>query len=303
MSELQKAASLIKSGQKAEARQILLPFLKENRNHEQGWLLMARCAANKKELEASLRQVLRLNPQNEVALEVARRYDILVPAPSAPAQTVPTAPARPAVPERPVSPPPAAKIQVQSRPMPRRRSQLPAVIGLIFMLVVIIGMVLLVLLSLSEDDEELSDSAIEATNQSATQIALQNAAQLELLQAQYATSVASFRDVSTGNGRIEGVTVGNEEAVFAGDASINVELNLVPHQQTLPVLLRVHPADSLDQEIATLEVLAEPPGEEAQALELALAPPADGWLPGEYVLVILLDNQIAYSTGFQVTGE
>jgi hypothetical protein len=82
VSDLQHVSALIKAGKRHEARQILIPILKRNRNDEKAWLYMALCAADKEELVASVRNALRINPNSAAAQKLAERYHISLPASS-----------------------------------------------------------------------------------------------------------------------------------------------------------------------------------------------------------------------------
>jgi len=76
MSEVSNVLDLIKAGNKAQARQILIETLQVDRDNEQAWLYMAACAANKAEFEQSIQQVLRINPLNSQAINLAEANGI-----------------------------------------------------------------------------------------------------------------------------------------------------------------------------------------------------------------------------------
>lgn len=78
MSDLKQAISLIKAGKKAEARHLLLGILRENADNEKAWLCMVSCAANSRQFNTSVRNVLRINPQNSTALKLAKQHQIAV---------------------------------------------------------------------------------------------------------------------------------------------------------------------------------------------------------------------------------
>lgn len=78
MSDLKQAISLIKTGKKAEARRLLLAILRENADNEKAWLCMVSCAANSRQFNTSIRNVLRINPQNPTALKLAKQHQIAV---------------------------------------------------------------------------------------------------------------------------------------------------------------------------------------------------------------------------------
>ncbi len=66
-SQLHQAIQLAQSGQRAEARALLLEFLQTHNDHEAAWLWLAAVASDWDEYERALEAVLRINPQNAVA--------------------------------------------------------------------------------------------------------------------------------------------------------------------------------------------------------------------------------------------
>ncbi len=76
MRELKGAIDLIKAGKKGPARRLLLQILRADPHHEKAWQYMILCAANRKQLETSIRRVLHLNPENPAALKAARRFNV-----------------------------------------------------------------------------------------------------------------------------------------------------------------------------------------------------------------------------------
>lgn len=79
MSDLNQIAELIKVGDKAQARQLLLNALRQDRGSEQAWLFLAACATNRTEFEQSLLQVLKINPLNAQAIELLQKNKITLP--------------------------------------------------------------------------------------------------------------------------------------------------------------------------------------------------------------------------------
>lgn len=79
MDELKQAINLIRSGEKRKARRILVDILKNDPNHEQAWQYMILCAANPRQLEISIHNVLRINPSNPAALKAAQRFNVPIP--------------------------------------------------------------------------------------------------------------------------------------------------------------------------------------------------------------------------------
>lgn len=79
MTDLKRILDLIRADEKAQSRQLLLELLKTDRRNEQAWLYLALCATNKREFEASIQQVLKLNPRNAIALKQAQKHGIPIP--------------------------------------------------------------------------------------------------------------------------------------------------------------------------------------------------------------------------------
>jgi hypothetical protein len=78
--DLQQIGTLIKAGDKAQARRRLIAVLKEDRDNEKAWVYMALCAANREELVASIRHALRVNPQSAPALKLATQHQVSIEA-------------------------------------------------------------------------------------------------------------------------------------------------------------------------------------------------------------------------------
>lgn len=76
MTDLQQAVELIKAGEKPEARRIVLQELRLDEDNIKAWLCLTRCAANREQFEISVRNVLRLDPENAYARKLAVRYDV-----------------------------------------------------------------------------------------------------------------------------------------------------------------------------------------------------------------------------------
>lgn len=80
--DLQQIGTLIKAGDKAQARRRLIAVLKEDRDNEKAWVYMALCAANREELVASIRHALRVNPQSAPALKLATQHQVRIEPPT-----------------------------------------------------------------------------------------------------------------------------------------------------------------------------------------------------------------------------
>ncbi len=79
MEQLEQAIALVKKGDNEQAREILKDILREDQNNETAWLYMITCAKTKGEFRRCVREVLRINPENETALKLAKKHDIDIP--------------------------------------------------------------------------------------------------------------------------------------------------------------------------------------------------------------------------------
>ncbi len=71
--ELQKAISLIKSGQKKQGGQILAEIVKQHPNNESAWFLLAGCVNVKQQKIYCLNKALEINPQNNAAIAALQK--------------------------------------------------------------------------------------------------------------------------------------------------------------------------------------------------------------------------------------
>ncbi|MBN2503009.1 MAG: hypothetical protein JXB38_19675 [Anaerolineales bacterium] len=72
---LTQAVQLINTGEKQKAQVILSKYLNNNRDSEEGWLLLARCMEEDDKKRFCLNKVLEVNPQNEGALKMVAKLD------------------------------------------------------------------------------------------------------------------------------------------------------------------------------------------------------------------------------------
>jgi hypothetical protein len=94
---LERAIAALNEGRKAEARQLLMQILRQDRRNEKAWLWMSGAVDTDQERRVCLEQVLSINPDNEMArrgLELLR----VVGRASPPARVPPPPEAEPAVP-------------------------------------------------------------------------------------------------------------------------------------------------------------------------------------------------------------
>lgn len=73
VNSLRRAIALKKSGDLMGARKLLVTICRQNTGSEAGWFLLASVARNAQERTACLKQVLRINPANQAALDWQRR--------------------------------------------------------------------------------------------------------------------------------------------------------------------------------------------------------------------------------------
>ena len=65
--ELQNAINLLKAGKKVDAGNIFARLVKANPNNEDAWLGLSACVVLENQKRDCLKQVLRINPQNQYA--------------------------------------------------------------------------------------------------------------------------------------------------------------------------------------------------------------------------------------------
>ncbi|GEM_PF-1187748 len=119
-SQLHRAIQLAQSGQRTEARALLLEFLQTHADHEAAWLWLAAVASDWDEYERALENVLRLNPQNEVARQRLDEFREQRTATNANAQAdnipLPPSPVPPTMAAQAAPAPPAAQTPIYGTP-------------------------------------------------------------------------------------------------------------------------------------------------------------------------------------------
>ena len=80
----EQAAAHIRAGDIDKGRQILIDILKQNPRDENGWLWMTRCVTETEQKRYCFEKVLRINPQNQYAIEGLRLLDQPVSPPTQP---------------------------------------------------------------------------------------------------------------------------------------------------------------------------------------------------------------------------
>lgn len=85
---LEDAIVLIKAGEIEKARPLLIEFLKQNLNNEDGWLWMTRCVTKPEQIRYCFEKVLKINPQNPYAIKGLERLNNPTPSPSVPTPKV-----------------------------------------------------------------------------------------------------------------------------------------------------------------------------------------------------------------------
>ena len=77
---LEQAVALIRAGNMAEARTILIEVLKQNPGNDYAWLCMTLCVTEVEQKRYCFQKVLKINPQNQHAIAgLARLNNPIVP--------------------------------------------------------------------------------------------------------------------------------------------------------------------------------------------------------------------------------
>ena len=119
---LEQAAALIKSGEKAKARQILTALVKRDPCNEFAWLALSYTVEKPEHVIRCLHRVQVINPQNAYARKRLSQFttppfvETIAPSPPQPKPVQPR-PAQP-MPTPPASRPVAADAAVKSKPVP-----------------------------------------------------------------------------------------------------------------------------------------------------------------------------------------
>jgi hypothetical protein len=183
MNDLERAIQLIKLNDKDEARHILKAILRDDRDNEQAWLAMLNVVKNKGEYRRCVQEVLRINPNNAQAQELAQKHNI---EPLYPIEMRPDydpdktdtrdvnkkiAEMRAMLAELPPVQSPPQPAPPASMPRQRRRSRGCVRLGaFIIFIALIAGLAAIILLSRSatarEDARQTENAEIEATNHS-----------------------------------------------------------------------------------------------------------------------------------------
>jgi hypothetical protein len=83
--QLQQAYEYIRTGQKQQAVQILVPLLKTDKDNANAWWLLANAVDNRDQARQALENVLRLRPNDEKAQKMLEKFKPAPPPPPAPA--------------------------------------------------------------------------------------------------------------------------------------------------------------------------------------------------------------------------
>jgi hypothetical protein len=81
MATIEDAIAAIKSGNRAEGREIIAELLKADRNNEQAWLWLTQTDITLEQKIKSLQHVLKINPDNEIAKEGLQKLQARQPKP------------------------------------------------------------------------------------------------------------------------------------------------------------------------------------------------------------------------------
>jgi hypothetical protein len=97
---LEQAYSYINAGDIETAKQLLAQILKQNPNDENAWLWMSRCVTTTEQKRYCFDRVLKINPQNQGAIEGLKRLNNPVP-PNPPPKVIHQQPIKPVKKKRP----------------------------------------------------------------------------------------------------------------------------------------------------------------------------------------------------------
>jgi hypothetical protein len=81
---LEQAVALIRAGNMAEARTILIEVLKQNPGNDYAWLCMTLCVTEVEQKRYCFQKVLKINPQNQHAIAGLARLNNPVISPAQP---------------------------------------------------------------------------------------------------------------------------------------------------------------------------------------------------------------------------
>jgi hypothetical protein len=313
--DLKYAAELIKMGNKAAAREIVMEALRTDRMNEQGWLYMAACAINKEEFAKSIQQVFKLNPLNPQALSLAEKYGLPMPKEAA---------------ERPKK----KKARRQARQGTQGRGRFRRILLILALLVVVL---LAAYFLLMKDDEEaaLEDittptataetaseaatveatleateiPALEATEEptesptpepeatEAAEIATETPAidatedaAASALEVAAAEPLAAFRGLHIMSGRGETVGDLSEDTSFPADSELNVVVDVAEHDTPITLEVELEPRETTSSDPVQVAEVIEPGAEES--IIIPIEPEGDNqWGPGEWILRLVFNGQ------------
>ena len=81
---LEQAVAHIQAGELEEGKHILARILKQNPRDETAWLWLALCVTDTEQEKYCFDRILKINPQNQYAIEGLRRLNNSVPPPTQP---------------------------------------------------------------------------------------------------------------------------------------------------------------------------------------------------------------------------
>lgn len=311
--ELKRAAELIKMGNKAAAREIVMAALREQHGSQQAWLMMAACAQNREEFALSLGRVLALNPDNQQAIRLAKKYDLPIPTQSAQASK-------------------AAIKKIGPNRGKRRGGRMRRILLLLLLLSIALFVAWFVKRPSDEADSEpiaateeaalpiaeatdAPDSTAEPTEQPqeiATEEAMPAAtSELEATDlpeesAQAATEQATPdaplidpNSLVTGFQIMAGQSKTAEELMentfYTPDSPLNLVLDIAEHPERLTLNITLTPIDGDQRPISILRRVRSGP---AQTLIIPLKSADDGWALGEWETVIIVNDAALESETF-----
>ena len=147
--KLPQAITLIKSGEKQKGGQILANLLKVDPQNELAWLWMSKVVDTKKRQQYCLRQVLTINPGNEIARKALDKID---PTPKSSVEKIPQV-RPPSTPSMTASPIPATPVSATPMSATKRNWILIIAVGwMLALMVMVLGGYLLMQEEKPHDD-------------------------------------------------------------------------------------------------------------------------------------------------------
>ncbi len=306
--DLNQIISMIRAGEKEEARARLLQVLQQDPKNEQAWFAMAACARNRAEYGQCIQQTLTLNPRHAQALELAKQHKIDLPKAAKKGRKKPP------------------KVRQQSSGGNRLR-----VLLLLLLIVVLIGAGALLLLTGDDADDattqeaaatadatEAPEATADATQEATADVTQEATADAtpdptEVVAAPSPTldaaALTEFPVLPDPSGYIQSIEVlaGDDPAAledrpfYAPEDSLNAVINLSDRGEGFTLTLRV---SSLERSSISSDTYEQAiPAGAAEQFVIPLQPAGEVWLPSLWAISPRADDTSLPDVEFAVVGE